>query len=136
MPHSDNNLRVEDFPIGSLVKIVRPNNIHLSSFPKLTILSPKVASKTTASIVATVTRANIVLININPEVIALAAGSMNTGISGSQGPSTNMVNKIQLVIFFSLVYLRFLAWQRSGCWRRRFERDHHARAFVCSGASF
>jgi hypothetical protein len=51
------------------------------------------------SIVMIVTMPNVKATITTPPVLCLAAGYMINGISGSQGPNTNMAKRIQGVIF-------------------------------------
>gem|GEM_PF-3195049 len=73
--------------------------LYRSSFAVGSRLIPKVVSSTTPSIGAIVAAPNTPATNAAPARLPLAAGYIRSGISGSQGPNTKMMNKTQGVAF-------------------------------------
>ena len=62
---------------------------------------PNDITHTIASIVAIVTAANVIATGMAAQIfICRTAGNINTGINGSHGPKTKIVNSIQGVMFF------------------------------------
>ena len=57
--------------------------------------SPNSDAKTTPSIVAMVTMPNMDETRITSKIFPFAAGYIRSGIKGSQGPKTKIVNKTQ-----------------------------------------
>ena len=53
------------------------------------------------SIVIMVTEAKAMVTKTTPVELSMAAGYINTGINGSHGPSTKIVNRIQGVRFLA-----------------------------------
>ena len=76
--------------------------LYLSNFPSLIKEAPNAAASTIAHMVNTVTAPNTRDTQTTPARLLLAAGYINIGINGSQGPSTNIVNRIQGVILLLL----------------------------------
>ena len=69
--------------------------VYLSNLPNLARLIPQEDSKTIPSIVANVVIVKTPTTRNIPEILLFAAGYMSSGIKGSQGPRTKIVNKIQ-----------------------------------------
>ena len=72
---------------------------YLSACGKAILDSPKYAAMTQASIVVMVTTPKTIATATIANTLDLAAGYMMSGISGSQGPKTKMINKTHGVTF-------------------------------------
>lgn len=81
-------------------KIVKPARawVYFSKKEKESLESPNDARSTTDNMVTMVVRPKTAVTKNVPLKLAVAAGYINIGISGSQGPSTKIVNKIQGVM--------------------------------------
>ena len=92
-------------PINSIptpqIKIVKPATacMYLSRNFIGSIFNPNKGSRTMAIMVDIVVILNTAATVTTPRVLCLAAGNINNGIKGSQGPKTNIVNNIQGVTF-------------------------------------
>ena len=77
-------------------KIARPARAceYRSSLPNGSLDSPAEEAQTIVIIVPTVVRANTDATRATAVILPLAAGYMMRGISGSQGPNTNIVKRI------------------------------------------
>ena len=71
---------------------------NLSSFPSVRKLKPQEERVIRTSMVRIVVRPKARVTRTTPNKLCLAAGYMRRGISGSQGPKTKMVKRIQGVI--------------------------------------
>jgi hypothetical protein len=69
--------------------------LYLSNFPNFIKEAPNADASTIAHMVNTVTTPKTRDTQTTPARLLLAAGYINIGINGSQGPSTNIVNRIQ-----------------------------------------
>ena len=74
--------------------------VQRSSLLKRAKLIPHEAAMTTAIMVPMVAALKTTATSIVPDRLCLAAGYINNGISGSQGPRTKMVKSTQGVILF------------------------------------
>lgn len=77
-------------------KIARPARAceYRSSLRNGSFESPRNEAQTMASMVPMVVRPNIEATSATVHMLPLAAGYMMSGISGSQGPNTNIVKRI------------------------------------------
>ena len=79
---------------------------YLSRRPNRIKLIPQDEAAMMVSMVSMVVKPKTDATKMTPDILCLAAGNMTNGISGSQGPSTNMVKSIQGVRLASF----FFAW--------------------------
>lgn len=62
-------------------------------------LTPAFARRTAPNIVAMVMTANTDVTTTRPKILLCAAGYISSGIKGSQGPKTKMINRVHGATF-------------------------------------
>ena len=72
--------------------------VYFSKPLKETLAKPLIPMSVKADIVRMVVKENIRVTPTKATVFSVAAGNINKGIKGSQGPKTNRINRLQIVL--------------------------------------